>query len=330
MPNNRVSSDEAFGDPCIICGSLQFSVLVPGDGSARSLRSLICCDCGLVWLNPLPHEPRRFYESDYRLKYKKAFVPKIKRVYRAGCVALGRYAKVAELFASRRAVLDVGTGGGEFAYLLKSLGHDLAGVEPNKGYAEYSIQKYDLDLQVGFVQDCNYAPESFDVITMWHVLEHTEDPLVVLQRLQSLLKSRGTLVVEVPNIEAVCQAPASTFHEAHLFHFNVSTLVMLGEKAGLHLQKYLYSDDLGNITVFFQKACIDSLECSESKVWTIAGNAEHISSIIKGRSSLRHYLSATPYKRLWQRISRTVFEKIKVRACLDSKQLLDELYRNYL
>ena len=65
--------------------------------------------------------------------------------------------------------------------------------------------------------------DSFDVITIWHVLEHTEDPCFVLGKLRSLLKPQGVLVVEVPNIEAICQSPKSTFHEAHLFNFNLDT-----------------------------------------------------------------------------------------------------------
>lgn len=77
-------------------------------------------------------------------------------------------------------ILDVGTGGGEFAYLLQSLGHDISGIEPNKGYADYSKQEYGLNIQIGFIQDIQQLDESFDLITIWHVLEHTENPCDVL------------------------------------------------------------------------------------------------------------------------------------------------------
>ena len=56
------------------------------------------------------------------------------------------------------------------------MGHDLHGIEPNKGYADYSVAEYELNLQIGFIQDSRFNDEKFDIITIWHVLEHTENP----------------------------------------------------------------------------------------------------------------------------------------------------------
>jgi 2-polyprenyl-3-methyl-5-hydroxy-6-metoxy-1,4-benzoquinol methylase len=292
--------------------------------SGAELRSVICKDCGLVWSDPFPHDPRQFYEEDYRLEYKNTYAPKAKHILRAGRVAVTRHEKIKHLLHKPQTMLDVGTGGGEFAYLIKSLGHDLHGIEPNKGYGQYSATQYDLNLQFGFIQDAQFAENSFDVITIWHVLEHTEDPFFVLGKLRSLLKPDGVLVVEVPNIEATCQSPSSTFHEAHLYNFNLATLRRMGEKAGLFEDRHLFSEDGGNVTLFFKKA---ESAVDQSGNWEIPENAERITAIVRGHTNLRHYMRAAPYLRFVKCMTRSLFENRDVKGFENNKSLLDQLYR---
>jgi 2-polyprenyl-3-methyl-5-hydroxy-6-metoxy-1,4-benzoquinol methylase len=276
-----------------------------------------------VWSDPRPHDARRFYEEDYRLSYKNTYRPKLKHILRAGKVALSRVEKIARLLSSRKAVLDVGTGGGEFAYLLQSLGHRVNGIEPNRGYADYSIREYGLTVQVGFVQDATFPPESFDVVTIWHVLEHTEDPGAVLALLRSWLKPDGMLVVEVPNVEATCQAPHSTFHEAHLYNFNVLSLRGLAQKHWLHEACHLISRDGGNITMFFSR---DEPPIKTSCETAIPGNCEWVSRIVRGHSNLGRHLTPLPYLRAWQRLWRSLTERHETAGAARGKTLLDGLY----
>jgi ubiquinone/menaquinone biosynthesis C-methylase UbiE len=311
--------------PCKLCGSSHVAVLSTRSRSGAELRSVICKDCGLVWSDPFPHDPRQFYAEDYRLEYKNTYAPKAKHILRAGRVALTRHEKIKHLLHKPQTMLDVGTGGGEFAYLIKTLGHDLHGIEPNKGYGQYSAAQYDLNLQFGFIQDAPFAENSFDLITIWHVLEHTEDPFLVLEKLRTLLKPDGVLVVEVPNIEATCQSPSSTFHEAHLYNFNRATLRRMGDKAGLLEDKHLLSEDGGNLTMFFKKA--DTV-ADQATGWAIPENAERISAIVRGHTNLRHYLGAAPYLRFIKRMTRSLFENRDVKGFENNKSLLDQLYRD--
>lgn len=322
---NQTTPPETASMPCNLCGSSDVSVLATHSRSGAPLRTVICKQCGLVWSDPFPHDPRHFYEEEYRVEYKNTYAPKPKHILRAGNVALDRHRKIKHLLAGRQTILDVGTGGGEFAYLLKSLGHDLHGIEPNKGYGEYSVAQYGLNLQLGFIQDARFDENSFDVITIWHVLEHTEDPCFVLGKLRSLLKAQGVLVVEVPNIEAVCQAPKSTFHEAHLFNFNRDTLRKMGEKAGLVEDSHLFSDDAGNVTMLFRKAEPGSAKTGD---WSIPNNADRINAIVKGHTNLKHFLGAAPYLRFLRRMSRAVSEKNTIKSFDSNKRLLDQLYRD--
>lgn len=320
------SSPETPSIPCNLCGSSRISVLSNRSRSGKPLRTVICTQCGLAWTDPRPHEPRHFYGELYRLDYKGAYQPKPKHILRAGKVALARARKIRRHLAEPKAVFDVGTGGGEFAYLLKRLGHDVRGIEPNRGYAGYSIAEYGLAVEVGFVQDLALPPGAFDLITVWHVLEHTEDPFGVLAKLRESLKPDGVLVVEVPNVEATCQSPKSSFHEAHLFSFNIPTLRALGERAGLREEESLLSEDGGNITTFFRSAP-DRADSSGGPA--IPGNCERIMKIVRSHTDLGHFACAAPYRRFFQRMARSLGEKRETAHFKGGRQLLDELYSAY-
>lgn len=309
--------------PCNLCGGKEVAILSNRSRSGKPLQTVICRACGLVWSDPRPHEARQFYEEEYRLAYKQTYSPRPKHVLRAGKVALSRFEKIAQLLSHRKMVLDVGTGGGEFAYLLQALGHSVSGVEPNRGYADHSIRNYGLNVQVGFVQDAAFPPESFDVVTIWHVLEHTEDPGHVLALLRSWLKVDGMLVVEVPNVESTCQSPKSTFHEAHLYNFNVVSLRRLAKKHGMHEAWHLISRDGGNITMFLTPSQPPLEGLCET---VIPGNYEWVSRIVRGHSNVRRHLTPLPYLRAWQRLHRSLMERRETAGATSGKALLDQLY----
>ncbi|CAG7857085.1 hypothetical protein MCAMS1_01804 [biofilm metagenome] len=319
------SQQETCTHPCNVCGGNDIAVLATTSRSGKALRTVICKDCGMVWSDPFPHNPRSFYEDDYRVAYKGTFTPKPKHILRAGKVALSRRHLLGKWIEKPQKILDVGTGGGEFAYLLQTLGHEVSGIEPNKGYAEYSKQEYGLSVQVGFIQDINQPDESFDLITIWHVLEHTENPYEVLTKLHSLLKPHGILVVEVPTIEATCQSPKSTFHEAHIFNFNLDTLNKLGEKVGFTQVEHKISADGANITVFFQKNDIKNSAVTQQD-FKIPGNAEKIVTIVCNHTPIRHYLTAWPYQRFVSRMGKALGEKLATAGFVNGKSLLDKLY----
>lgn len=230
-----------------------------------------------------------------------------------------------DLLAEPKKILDVGTGGGEFAYLLKSLGHDVTGIEPNKGYAEFSIREYGLNIHNGFIQDIQLPKQSFDLITIWHVLEHTENPAKVIEKLYNLLKPEGVLVVEVPTVESTCQAPNSTFHEAHIYNFNRDSLRKMGEKAGFIETGYKLSKDGGNLTLFFKKSVTMETAANEFNL-TIPDNCDRIRRIVNSHTRIKYYLSLIPYKRLFARLTRMIEEKLTTVNFESPIKLLDKLY----
>lgn len=313
--------------PCNLCGGHDVALLSKKSRSGKPLRTVICRDCGLVWSDPRPHDADQYYREHYRVAYKSAYTPRMKHVFRAGKVALSRLAKMRTLLSSPKTVLDVGSGGGEFAYLLASLGHCVTGIEPNRGYAEHAVTHYGITSHIGLVQDSVLPPDTFDVITIWHVLEHLENPRTVLKRLHSWLKPDGVLIVEVPNVEATCQSPKSTFHEAHLYNFNVATLLKLATITGFDEAAHALSSDGGNLTMLLTRSHSHPDTPYEA---AIPGNCKRISSIVHGHRAWRHALTLTPYRRTYERLRRAFAERRETAGVLCPKHLLDALYRKTL
>jgi 2-polyprenyl-3-methyl-5-hydroxy-6-metoxy-1,4-benzoquinol methylase len=296
--------------------------------SGARFRTVICRRCGLVFSDPKPHDVRDFYSKTYRLDYKGVTVPKLKHVYRAGRVALDRLARLSGSFVKGASLLDIGSGGGEFIYLMNCLGLKAVGVEPNTGYAEYSRAALDLDVRVGFAQDLDFPQQYFDLITIWHVLEHLEDPSDVLARLLPFLKPQGSLIIEVPNIKASGQAPANTFHVAHLYNFSQQTLTALLAKSGLAADLVMLSPDGGNLTITARRSpdgpCLQEAALDP-------GGAKAVEAFLTSRSAFGHFLSLKPYRRLMSRLGRALAEKKVLSGRSESdtvrREILDRLYR---
>jgi len=302
---------------------MNFDVLSNCGREGEFLRTVICKQCGLVWSDPFPITPSKYYEKDYRIKYKGVYTPRIKHVYRAANVAIGRYKKIKEYLGGKRDVFDIGSGGGEFLYLISRMGFNVQGVEPNEGYGNYSQEEYGLNVKVGFIQNIEFDDNSFDLITMWHVLEHTDNPYNILMKIHGWLRDSGLLVIEVPNIEAMCQSPKNTFHAAHLFNFNEDTLSLLIEKTGFSIAHRFISKNGGNISLIANKSGRGNKQLSSS---SIDGNYKKIQGIVKGHTAISHYLSHYPYSRLLKKIFKIITEKKASRKFSGGKQVLDSCF----
>ena len=306
-------------NPCNLCHSTNFDEL-SNVGRDGALRTVICKNCGLVWSDPFPIDTTEYYQKNYRILYKGTYSPKIKHIYRAANVALERYKRLETHTLGKKKVLEIGSGGGEFSYLLTKKGFDVSAIEPNEGYGNYSKEQYGLSVQIGFAQNLEFDAETFDFITMSHVLEHVDNPTTMLEKLRTWLKPNGILALEVPNVEAVCQSPKSTFHTAHLFNFNPATLALLAEKTGFSVVQSMLSDDGCNLTLIAQKT--ESVKPSLD----IPGNYETVFATVKNHTLLKHYLSPFPYSRLLSKVCKILDERKATAKFTDAKQVLDSCF----
>jgi SAM-dependent methyltransferase len=306
--------------PCNLCGASDVEVIGTLDRRGRPLRTTICRRCGLVWSNPRPTEDRirRYYATEYRLDYKGRSSPSMRHIARSGRGALDRYRLLSPHLRPGDTILDVGAGGGEVVYVLRRFGFEATGLEPDQQYASHARDMLAVPVVTGFVQHVEFPDASFDVVTMYHALEHVEDPADVLMRLRRWLKRSGTLLVEVPNVESRCIAPSHRFHFAHFYNFNQATLEALGRKAGFEPAKTMTSPDGGNLISIFRAA--------DATVGAIdAGTYERVSAAVKGHTARGYYLSASPYTAPIGRARAYIVDRLATRGCATPAQVLDKL-----
>lgn len=141
---------------------------------------------------------------------------------------------------TKGSLLDIGAGTGDFLSVARKQGWETTGFEPNVKAKGIAISK-----GVSLLDDTNLAKDqSFDVITMWHVLEHVPNIEIQIKELKRLLKPTGTLFIAVPNFNSYDAKHYGNYWAAydaprHLWHFSKKAMKMLFEREALHLENIL-------------------------------------------------------------------------------------------
>ena len=144
------------------------------------------------------------------------------------------------LQSNKGKILDIGAGTGEFLSVAKNDGWQTIGVEPSDKAKAIATNK-----GVSFVeQTSELENHSFDVISMWHVLEHVPDLDKQIKELKRLLKPTGTLIIAVPNFKSFDAKHYGKFWAAydvpiHFWHFSKTAIKLLFEKEEMKLEKVL-------------------------------------------------------------------------------------------
>jgi len=138
-------------------------------------------------------------------------------------------------------LLDVGAGTGYFANEMKNRNWNVSAIEKNAEARQFIKENWNIEAQD---DDALFSlPEnSFDVITLWHVLEHLEHLNEVMKKLHSLLKNDGTLVIALPNADSYDARKYKSFWAAydlprHLWHFSPKTFSLLASNNGFEIIK---------------------------------------------------------------------------------------------
>jgi SAM-dependent methyltransferase len=135
-------------------------------------------------------------------------------------------------------LLDVGAGRGRFVAAARAVGYDARGLEPASGRVDAAAREHGTELVRSAIEDADVASGSLDALTLWHVLEHLEDPDTAAAHLARWLHPGGALLVGVPNLGSL-QARLGGERWYHLdlprhrTHFTVPGLLALLRRAGL-------------------------------------------------------------------------------------------------
>jgi 2-polyprenyl-3-methyl-5-hydroxy-6-metoxy-1,4-benzoquinol methylase len=196
---------------------------------------------------PKEEELGSYYESSDYISHtdsKGSFTDKIYQIVKK--VALKNKLKLINSFKTfDKNLLDVGCGTGDFLFTCKNWGWNVLGVEPNISARNLAETKLFADNATYIFSDLNEVNSiQFDVITMWHVLEHVPNLEQYISKLKSLLKPNGVLVVAVPNYKSFDANYYKEFWAAydvprHLWHFSKKSIEILFSKHQMKLVKTL-------------------------------------------------------------------------------------------
>jgi 2-polyprenyl-3-methyl-5-hydroxy-6-metoxy-1,4-benzoquinol methylase len=138
-----------------------------------------------------------------------------------------------------RKLLDIGCAGGAFA-AARDLGFDPVGVEPSRWLADFGRRTYGLDVRDGVLGRGMFPEPSFDVITVWDVIEHVPEPHGLLSLAHDLLKPGGLLIVSYPDVGSVAARSLGSrwpfWLSVHLLYYTRGTMAKQLSRAGFDVE----------------------------------------------------------------------------------------------
>ena len=155
----------------------------------------------------MPEHPEEVYAGDYFTGASQGFgytdydVDKQPMVptFKTYLERIGRYTAPGE----GKKMLDVGAATGFFLNLAREAGWETAGIEPSVSAAQLAREQKKLDVRAGLLEPGVYAPGSFDVITLWDVIEHVPDPVGFSRLVHDLLKPGGVYAINTPDASSL-------------------------------------------------------------------------------------------------------------------------------
>ena len=240
---------------CALCGADQPVMLYEGRdrllGHSGTFTIVRCACCGLVYQSPRPEPIAPFYEGSYLPFESQAIVwrPVLKRHQKdkpafQGAAGL-HYNVFRQVVPWRRgSLLDVGCATGDFLEAMARFGWRVQGVEPHGPSAEQANRRLagyaDQAVRVGTLEQAGFPDAAFDVITLWHVIEHLPDPRRTLQEIRRILKPGGLCLIQTPcwgSLESFLFGPYWSGLDCprHFWIFSRFTLQALAEQCGFSI-----------------------------------------------------------------------------------------------
>ena len=233
---------------CLCCGSEAISKEISCKDytvSAEVFEIWKCNSCSFCFTQNVPSQSDigRYYQSNDYISHtdtKEGLVNRLYHIVRKYTLKskTNLIKKVTGL--QQGSLLDIGAGTGAFCDSMKQSGWHVTGLEPDNEARKIAEQKFGLTLQA-LEKFEDLQKESYDAITLWHVLEHVHDLHGYFQKFIELLKSTGRLIIAVPNYTShdahkygECWAAYDV--PRHLYHFSPKSMEVLLNAKGLVLE----------------------------------------------------------------------------------------------
>ena len=219
---------------CILCNSSRFSVIhVKGRWEYRR-----CACCGLVSLG------NSFSAEDMVTHYEDYLPTDAGEIADWGAMMRPVIESASRLIVSKTGkeggrLLDVGCGYGFFLHEMKSLGWQVEGIELSDHGRQYTQNTWGIEVHAGPVEDLALPENSFDVVTLFYVIEHVTDPVAVLRAVRKILKPGGLALLRWPHSTPIVRilGPLSKYFDLyhtpyHLYDFSPMTMRRLLSMTG--------------------------------------------------------------------------------------------------
>ena len=232
---------------CPVCRSGDFAFAFEAKDysiSGETFKVSECSKCSHRFTNPVPdqNEIGKYYESTDYISHSNTSKGIVNKAYQfVRNYTLGSKRKLIRNFSGKSSgnLLDYGCGTGEFLNTMKTSGWNVTGIEPGDSAREMAIKNYGLDVK-RYEELQGLDENRFDVITLWHVLEHVHELKPVIQKINRLLKPDGCIIVAVPNYKSTDAELYKKYWAAydlprHLYHFSPQSMNKLLTDNGMEL-----------------------------------------------------------------------------------------------
>jgi SAM-dependent methyltransferase len=193
-------------------------------------RIVRCRRCGLMYVSPRPKQ--ELITEGYSQAEDKNYVSQEKGRQRT----FEKCLRTIRTMRSTGKLLDVGAASGIFVKIAADAGYEAYGIEPSQWMCAVAKREYGVKVLPGMIEDAKLEDGSFDIVTMWDVLEHTFDPMRTLTSIRRILKPGGFLFINYPRIDDPLARLAGRrwwfLLSIHLFYFTPRTLSAFLERAG--------------------------------------------------------------------------------------------------
>lgn len=202
-----------------------------------------CRQCDFIFVYPIPGNLTEIYTEDYfsGAKHGAGYIDYEKDKSAMSATTEIYLDEIEKLTPGRGKLLDVGAATGTFLEAALRRGWQVSGIELSDYAAEKARQK-NLDVRTGSLEAITFAEASFDVVTMWDVLEHVPNPAVTLKLVNNLLKPGGVVALNTPNAGSFfAKLMGKRWHlivpPEHLSYFNIGNLTRLLDKIGFGIRR---------------------------------------------------------------------------------------------
>lgn len=236
-------------DACPICSSptlrphiscVDFTV------SKESFAIAACAGCGLKFTNPRPAEGEigRYYQSEEYVSHSNTSKGVVNSLYQqVRKRALKNKLKLINSLSPKGSLLDIGCGTGHFLSICKADGWKTIGIEPDPKARKFATEGFGLEVREEAA--LSVLPDhSYEIISMWHVLEHVHRLNERVEELKRLLKPGGRVVIAVPNCSSLDAEIYGEFWAAwdvprHLYHFTPADIENLFSRHQMKVERVL-------------------------------------------------------------------------------------------